>query len=138
MILISHWQRLVLADVFEIIHVVKTLLLYRRELVLAHHLLSRLVVVTVWAISAEVRLPNLRLTVHRIHASVSKTGSLAQLTLHRRALALSARLPVVSILVGPDYWIVTISFYTLEALLAIDALSRVSKVHLDACWPIRA
>ena len=138
MILISQWQRLVLADVFEIIHVVKTLLLYRRELVLAHHLLSRLVVVTVGAISAEVWLPNLRLTVHRIHASVSKTGALAQLTLHRRALALSARLPVVSIFVGPDYWIVAISFYTLEALLAIDALSGVSKVHLDACWPIRA
>ena len=115
-----------------------TLRLHGRKVILAYHLLCRLVVVAVGAVPAEVRLPYLRLTVHSIHARIPETGALAHLTLQRRALPLSARLPVLTVVIRPDYWVVTISFYTLEPLLAVDTFSGVSKVHLDTRRPVRA
>ena len=92
--------------------------------------------VTIRALSAIVRLPNLILAVHSIHARISKASALAHLTLQRRALALSARLPDLAIFVGSYYRIVAICLYALEALLTVDALSRVSKVYLDASGPV--
>lgn len=129
---------MVLGDVFEIIHIVGALMLHSRKLVLPAYLLGGLVMITISASIQIFRFPNLGLTTYRIHACVRETGPLAELSLHRGALTLTTCLPVLSVFVGPDDRVIPISLDTLEALLAVNTFTRVSKVHLDACWPVRA